>query len=271
LKDLKVQPSDPSTWDVLLVDDEADNLTVLEVLLEFNGVRVTTARSGQEAIDICRRRTFTLVLMDIQMPLVSGWDVIKEIRGNDNPEVRSMLVVAVTAHAMHGDRERVMMAGFDGYISKPVNVSILMANLQMAVQRHCAQAEANAATKVQQVAALEVTTLEPKLLLAEQKPSVNAVSGVNGHGAAEPQKTPEPAPEAIPEPPPTQDAVPVDPSMIEDKPKPATQEQATSQALPVTVEPKVAEEASSAVPPAASGQDAHIDNQQLHVAEGKDQ
>lgn len=267
MKDLKVQPTDPSTWDVLLVDDEADNLTVLEVLLEFNGVRVTTARSGQEAVDIVRQRTFTLVLLDIQMPLVSGWDVIKEIRGNQNPDIRSMLVVAVTAHAMQGDRERVMMAGFDGYISKPVNVSILMANLKMAVQRHCAQAEAAEANKAQQVTAPEITSLEPKLLLAEQKPVVHGINGVNGHEPAAEQETPAPTPETTPEPPPTQEAMSIDPGTLEDKPQPAAQEQAVSQVVPVNIESTVAKEA----PPAASEQDAHIDNQQLHVAGGKDQ
>jgi CheY-like chemotaxis protein len=265
LADLKIQPSDPSTWDVLLVDDEADNLTVLELLLEFNGVRVTAARSGQEAIELFRQRAFTLVLMDIQMPLVSGWDVIKQIRASEKPAVRSMLVIAVTAHAMHGDRERVMTAGFDGYISKPVNVSILMANLKAAVQRHCTKMDAGEVPHAEApVPALESAPLEPKVLLAEQKPSVN------GHGPA--------AEATLAEPPITQEAETVDPSAYEDKPEPLVQERASSQAQPASTEPKVAEEvqkpAAQPAPSAASEQhahNAHADDQKLHVAGGKDQ
>lgn len=260
---MKIQPDDPSTWDVLLVDDEADNLTVLELLLEFNGVRVTAVRSGQEAIDLCRQRTFTLVLMDIQMPLVSGWDVIKQIRESENPAIRSTLVIAVTAHAMHGDRERVMTAGFDGYISKPVNVSILMANLKVAIQRHCTK---TAAPEIEQIAVQEPTAqesiaLEPKLLLAEQKPSVN------GHEPVAEQQ--------LPEPPATEETVTIDPSVFEDRPEPSAQEQASSQALPVSIERKVVEEAPIApaheAQSAASEQDPRIDDQKFHVAEGKDQ
>lgn len=265
MADLKIQPSDPSTWDVLLVDDEADNLTVLELLLEFNGVRVTAARSGQEAIELFRQRAFTLVLMDIQMPLVSGWDVIKEIRASENPAIRSMLVIAVTAHAMHGDRERVMTAGFDGYISKPVNVSILMANLKVAVQRHCAKLDAGEVPHAEAPApALESALLEPSVLPTEQK------SSVNGHGPA--------AEATLAEPPITQEAETVDPSVYEDKPEPPVQEQPSSQVASVSIESKVTEEppkpAAQPAPSVASEQhahDAHADDQKLHVAGGKDQ
>lgn len=120
----------PSDWDVLVADDEPDNLSVLELLLTFHDARVVSARSGQEILDLLGARTFTLALIDIQMPHISGWDVIRHIRENPRAEVRKMAVIAVTANAMQGDRERCLQAGFDGYISKPIDVKEFMPSLQ---------------------------------------------------------------------------------------------------------------------------------------------
>ena len=75
-------------------------------------------------------QSFTLALIDIQMPGISGWDIIKFIRGNEDAKLQSMLSIAVTAYAMAGDRERVLNAGFDGYVAKPIDVTTFMQTLQ---------------------------------------------------------------------------------------------------------------------------------------------
>jgi CheY-like chemotaxis protein len=129
-----MSPLNVANWNVLLVDDEPDNLSVLELLLTFYDAHVSSVRSGQEAIKLLDERAFTLALIDIQMPLVSGWDVIKHIRESENPAVRSMLCIAVTAYAMTGDRERVLQAGFDGYVPKPLDVATFMQSLQETVE-----------------------------------------------------------------------------------------------------------------------------------------
>lgn len=128
-----------SDWNVLLVDDEPDNLSVLELLLTFHDAHVTSVRSGQEALQLLGEQPFTLALVDIQMPKVSGWDIIKYIRASANPAVRTMLAIAVTANAMAGDREQVLDAGFDGYVAKPIDVAPFMQTLRETVEARSAQ------------------------------------------------------------------------------------------------------------------------------------
>jgi len=137
-----MSPLNVADWNVLLVDDEPDNLSVLELLLTFYDAHVSSARSGQEAIKLLDERAFTLALIDIQMPLVSGWDVIKHIRDSEDPAVRSMLCIAVTAYAMTGDRERVLEAGYDGYVPKPIDVTTFMQSLQETVEARQAAKQA---------------------------------------------------------------------------------------------------------------------------------
>src|SRR3954469_598986 len=97
---------DMKGWDVLIVDDEADNLTLLEYILAYYDARVTTANSGSEALDLLQKNGYKLGLFDIQMPKVSGWDLIKAVRQHALAEMRTMPVIAVTAMAMSGDKER---------------------------------------------------------------------------------------------------------------------------------------------------------------------
>src|SRR5439155_26517849 len=96
---LTMLPLNVSEWSVLLVDDEADNLSVLELLLTFYDARVTSVRSGQEALKLLEEQSFTMALIDIQMPGVSGWDIIKFIRENQDARLQKMLTIAVTAYA----------------------------------------------------------------------------------------------------------------------------------------------------------------------------
>src|SRR5258708_38156760 len=115
-----------SDWNILVVDDEPDNLNLLEDILSFYDARVVSSCSGEEAVKLLDSQTFALALIDIQMPNVSGWDMIKHIRSSDKSEMRALVVIGVTAHAMPGDRERVLNAGFDGYMSKPIEAETFM-------------------------------------------------------------------------------------------------------------------------------------------------
>ena len=108
-------------WNVLVVDDDRDNLRLLEDILLFSQAQVTCVASGQEALELLATHHYQLILQDVQMPVVSGWDIIKFIRSHAEAEVNTQVVVAVTAQAMWGDKERAIAAGFDGYISKPID------------------------------------------------------------------------------------------------------------------------------------------------------
>src|SRR5436190_3221252 len=133
---------DFSTWKILAVDDEPDNLSLLVDILTFSDAQVVTARSGEQAIALLDQQPFSLALIDLQMPRVSGWDVIQHIRNSERADLRKMLVIAVTAVAMLGDKERVLAAGFDGYISKPIEVETFMARIEAIVQTHLPASQA---------------------------------------------------------------------------------------------------------------------------------
>jgi CheY-like chemotaxis protein len=111
--------NDPSTWNVLIVDDEPDSVGVVEHIFVFHKARVRTASSGPACLDLLKQEVPNILFLDIQMPKLSGWEVLKQIRGD--ARLKDIVVIALTAHAMHGDRERILAAGFDGYFSKPIS------------------------------------------------------------------------------------------------------------------------------------------------------
>jgi CheY-like chemotaxis protein len=111
--------SDPATWNVLIVDDEPDSVGVVEHIFVFHKARVRTASTGVACMDLLRQEVPNILFLDIQMPKLSGWEVLKQIR--EDTALKDITVIALTAHAMHGDRERILAAGFDGYFSKPIS------------------------------------------------------------------------------------------------------------------------------------------------------
>jgi CheY-like chemotaxis protein len=120
--------TDPSTWNIVIADDDPDSIGVAQYVLEFSGARVRTAACGSVGLELIRQERPTFLLLDIQMPRMSGWDVLREIRQDDS--LRSLLVIALTAHAMAGDRERILEAGFDGYIPKPISPLTLVSEVK---------------------------------------------------------------------------------------------------------------------------------------------
>ena len=118
-------------WQALIVDDEPDNIEVLAETLEFNGINVRFAENGQLGLDLLKDFHPTLILLDLSMPVMDGWQTLRKIRLD--PALASVPVLAITAHAIHGDKERALAAGFDGYLTKPISVTTLIADLRNAL------------------------------------------------------------------------------------------------------------------------------------------
>ncbi len=109
---------------VLIVEDNELNMKLFHDLLEAHGYDTLQTRSGVEAITLARRHKPDLILMDIQLPEVSGLDVIKWLKEDDS--TKAIPVIAVTAFAMKGDEERIREGGCEAYISKPISVSMFL-------------------------------------------------------------------------------------------------------------------------------------------------
>jgi signal transduction histidine kinase/CheY-like chemotaxis protein len=106
---------------ILLAEDNAVNRQLALAVLERRGHLVTVAKNGREALDCLAGADFDLVLMDVQMPEMGGFEATAEIRAGERRTGRRLPIVAMTAHAMKGDRERCLAADMDGYIAKPIN------------------------------------------------------------------------------------------------------------------------------------------------------
>ena len=110
---------------VLAVEDNGNNLLLTKDILRHHGYEVIEACNGHEAIRLARERNPDLILMDIQMPAMDGMAAGRILKGD--PATRDIKVIAVTSFAMKGDRERILEAGFDDYIAKPLNTRELPA------------------------------------------------------------------------------------------------------------------------------------------------
>jgi len=105
---------------ILVVEDNEKNMKLFRDVLEATGYRLLEATTGEQAVDLAATHSPNLVLMDIQLPDIDGVEALGRLRGNER--TASIPVVALTAQAMQDDRKRFLDAGFDGYISKPVDV-----------------------------------------------------------------------------------------------------------------------------------------------------
>jgi len=126
---------------VLVVEDNDKNMKLFRDVLQAKGYGTLEATTGSEAFELAVEHRPDLVLMDIQLPDVGGVEALGRLRLDGR--TASIPVLALTAQAMRGDRERFLAAGFDGYLSKPVNVVELLG----LVKHHCARGRASAAPK----------------------------------------------------------------------------------------------------------------------------
>jgi CheY-like chemotaxis protein len=115
---------DLSTWKVLAVDDEPDSLEVLIEALGMHDATVHSTGNGQEALALLQTLHPTLVVTDLSMPGMDGYQLLYRIRHTE--DLKATPVIALTAHAMSGDKERILEAGFNGYISKPLRIATLV-------------------------------------------------------------------------------------------------------------------------------------------------
>jgi signal transduction histidine kinase len=118
---------------VLLVEDHASNVAVMRDMLELRGYGLAVAQEGEEALALARAERPDLIVMDIQLPGMSGLEVIRRLRGEER--LRGVPIIALTALVMPGDRERCLAAGADEYLSKPVSAETLLVTIDRLLQR----------------------------------------------------------------------------------------------------------------------------------------
>ena len=116
---------------ILVVEDNEKNLKLFRDVLQARGYRILEATTGRQAVELALQHLPDLALMDIQLPDIDGVEALRRLRADER--TASISVLAVTAQAMRGDRERFLRAGFDGYLSKPVNIVELVS----VVEEHC--------------------------------------------------------------------------------------------------------------------------------------
>jgi CheY-like chemotaxis protein len=108
---------------ILIIEDNERNLKLVRDVLQFNGFQTAEARTAEDGLALASASPPDLVLLDLQLPGIDGMEAFRQLRGS--PPTAGVPVVAVTALAMKDDRERVLRAGFDGYLEKPISVRAL--------------------------------------------------------------------------------------------------------------------------------------------------
>ena len=113
---------------ILVVEDQADNRRILRDLLVNAGYELIEAESGEEAITAVAARHPDLILMDIQLPVIDGYEATRRIRSN--PDLKSVPIIAVTSYALAGDEAKALAAGCSAYVTKPFSPRALLAKVQ---------------------------------------------------------------------------------------------------------------------------------------------
>lgn len=108
---------------ILIVDDNPGNMKLVSFLLDKRGYDVRTAAGADDAIELLQHFQPKLILMDLQMPGVDGFELTRRLKAD--PSKRDILIVAVTAYAMKGDEQKALAAGCDGYVTKPIDTRLL--------------------------------------------------------------------------------------------------------------------------------------------------
>ena len=114
---------------ILYVEDNEDNVFMLETRLRRKGFDVLVARDGEQGIAMAQAEAPDLILMDLSLPVLDGWEATRRLKAA--AETRSIPIIALTAHAMAGDREKALSVGADEYDTKPVRLPGLLAKIDM--------------------------------------------------------------------------------------------------------------------------------------------
>jgi CheY-like chemotaxis protein len=126
---------------ILLAEDNPVNQKLATILLRKRGYRVTVVDNGRQALDSIASGEYDLVLMDVQMPEMSGVDATRELRRREAASQSHLPVIAMTAHAMKGDAEKFLEVGMDDYVSKPVEPHLLYACIDRVLGKEYAGVE----------------------------------------------------------------------------------------------------------------------------------
>jgi two-component system, cell cycle response regulator DivK len=119
---------------ILLVEDNEMNRDMLSRRLVRKGFEVLIAVDGQEGVDMAHSESPSLILMDMSLPVMDGWEAVRALK--DNPETQSIPVLGLSAHAMTPDRDKAIKAGCDDYDTKPVDIKRLMGKIQALLEQN---------------------------------------------------------------------------------------------------------------------------------------
>jgi two-component system cell cycle response regulator DivK len=117
---------------ILLVEDNQDNFELVRFLLEQAGYLVLAARNGRQGMEIALQELPDLILMDLSLPELDGWAAARQLK--DDPKTAHIPLMALTAHTLPGDRMRALEAGFNGFISKPIDIKSFPLKIDQALQ-----------------------------------------------------------------------------------------------------------------------------------------
>jgi two-component system, cell cycle response regulator DivK len=115
---------------VLCIEDNPDNMMLVKRVLEARGYHLLQAANGLQGIEIAEHEDVDLVLLDINLPDIDGYEVARRLRASSKQSLASVPIIAVTANALKGDAERALSAGCDVYMSKPINIRELSARVE---------------------------------------------------------------------------------------------------------------------------------------------
>jgi len=122
-----MSPADNGTPTILLVEDNEDNRRIYSTILTHTGYRVLEAVDGEAGIALAIAEMPDLILMDVSIPKINGWDATRQLKAN--PATMGIPIIALTAHALATDREKATEAGCDGYIAKPAEPRVVLAEV----------------------------------------------------------------------------------------------------------------------------------------------
>lgn len=118
------------SYNVLYIEDNPDNMTLVQRALEARGYHLLKAMKGLDGVEAAEREQVDLILLDINLPDIDGYEVARRLRSSSKRELSRVPIIAVTANALKGDAEKALEAGCDVYMSKPINIRELWARVE---------------------------------------------------------------------------------------------------------------------------------------------
>ena len=125
------------TEQILYIEDNDNNFYLVSFILKARGYEVIRAHDGMEGIELSKTTPVKIILLDIQLPVMDGYTVARELR--KNPDLAGVPIVALTSYAMSGDRQKAIAAGCTGYIEKPINPKIFPGQIESYIPKHIPQ------------------------------------------------------------------------------------------------------------------------------------